>query len=149
MGRKINNKSQDGSPVIDKITGEEEMEEDLIKDLSLAELLEPDTPEIKRIKTLQEKAEEYAPYLLAFEYPIASYYLERTRKLTDKEIINVLRHIKKNIDTSFSCFDNLLEITILASVAETLMDEPLSRHELLLAIDYILWCIDNRSWMGG
>lgn len=151
MGHKTKDKSQDESPVIDKIPGEGEIEEidfEDMKDISLAELLEPDTSEVKRIKTLQEKAEEYAPYLLAFEYPIASYYLEHARKLTDKEIINILRHIKKNIDTSFSCFDDPLEITVIGSVAETLMDEPLSRHELLLTIDYILWCIDNRSWMG-
>lgn len=117
-------------------------------DLSLEKLLEPDTSEIKSIKTLHKKEEEYSSYLLAFEYPIAYYYLEYDRKLTDKEVVKVLRNMKKGIGVNLSCFDDALGATILEALAEALAQKPISKHELVLVIDYILWCIDNRSWMG-
>lgn len=122
-------------------------EDDIITDFSLAELLETDTPEVKNIKTIHEKEDEYVLHLLAFEYSLASHYLENNRKLTDKEVVEILRHIKQNIDTNLSILDDRLETAILQNVKEALIEEPISRHELLLVIDYILWCIDNRSWM--
>jgi hypothetical protein len=153
MGHRIKNKAQDESMVIDKIPENEEVErmnlegENNTSDFSLEKLLQPDTPEIMNIKTLHKKEKEYSAYILAFEYPIAYYYLEYDRKLNDREVVKLLRHIKKNIDVNFSCFDDPLEITILEALEEVLTHKSISKHELLLVIDYILWCIDNRSWM--
>lgn len=154
MAHKIKNKDQDGSLTIDKIPQKKETddvdveeEKDTI-DLSLEELFKSDTPEIKSIKTLHKRETEYAAHLLAFEYPIAYYYIEYDRKLSDKEIVKILRNIKKNINKKFSYFENPVEITILEALEEVLAYKPISKHELLLVIDYILWCIDNRSWMG-
>ena len=153
MGHKADKKVKDDSLFTNKISDNKEVEKANLKkeqdttDLSLERLLEPDTSEIKSIKTLHKK-EEYSPYLFAFEYPIAYYYQEYDRKLTDKEVVKVLRHIKKGIGVNLSCFDDPLGATILEALAEVLTEKPISKHELLLVIDYILWCIDNRSWMG-
>ncbi|WP_370573872.1 hypothetical protein [Methanomethylovorans sp.] len=154
MGHRIKNKTKDEFPVINEIPENKEIgkmdleEEKDMTGFSLEELLEADTSEIKKIKSLHKKEKEYAPYLFAFEYPIAYYYLELNRKLSDKEVVKVLRHIKKDIDVNISCFDDPLGATIVEALAEVLNDKPISKHELLLVIDYILWCIDNRSWMG-
>ena len=44
-----------------------------------------DTPEAKKIKSLQGKEYEYAGYIGMVEYSIARYYYEVDRKITDKD----------------------------------------------------------------
>lgn len=152
MGQKAGKKVKGKSIFTNKTLEDEEAEKSYVEGdinpLSLEKLLEPDTSEIKSLKTLHKKEEKYSPYLLAFEYPVAYYYLEYDRKLTDKEVVKVLRNMKKGIGVNLSCFDGPLGATILEALAEALAEKPISKHELLLVIDYILWCIDNRSWMG-
>ena len=46
-------------------------------EFSLSELLLPDTPEIKEIKSIYEKEYEYSDYLSEIEFAIAAYYYER------------------------------------------------------------------------
>ena len=147
-GKKLKGKSIFTTEVLEDEEAEKSNVENDVNTLSLERLLEPDTSEIKSLKTLHKKEEEYSPYLLAFEYPIAYYYLEYDRKLTDKDVVRVLRNIKKGIGVNLSCFDDPLGATILEALAEALAEKPISKHELVLVIDYILWCIDNRSWMG-
>jgi hypothetical protein len=46
---------------------------------SLSELLVPDTPETKEIKSIYEKEYEYSDYLSEIEITIAAYYYEENR----------------------------------------------------------------------
>jgi hypothetical protein len=116
-------------------------------EFSLSELLVPDTPEIKKIKSLYEKEYEYSDYLGAIEFSIARYYYEDNRKLKDKDVIAVLKNIKQNRDKPISFFEKDLEKEIVESLIEPLEENPLTNHEFTLVLDYILWVIDNRSWL--
>ncbi len=114
---------------------------------SLSELLLPDTPEIKEIKSIYEKEYEYSDYLSEIEFAIAGYYYEENRNLKDKDVISVLKNIKQNRDKPISFFKKDLEIDIIESLIEPLEENPLTDHEFTLVIDYVLWVIENRSWV--
>ena len=116
-------------------------------EFSLSELLLPDTPEIKEIKSIYEKEYEYSDYLSEIEFAIAGYYYEENRNLKDKDVISVLKNIKQNRDKPISFFKKDLEIDIIESLIEPLEENPLTNHEFTLVIDYVLWVIDNRSWV--
>jgi hypothetical protein len=79
---------------------------------SLSELLLPDTPEIKEIKSIYEKEYEYSDYLSEIEFAIAGYYYEENRNLKDKDVISVLKNIKQNRDKPISFFKKDLEIEL-------------------------------------
>lgn len=119
------------------------------EDLSLSEFLVPDTPEIKEIKSIYEKEYEYSEYLSEIEFSIAEYYYKENRKVTDKDVIKALKNIKQNRDKPISFFENALENKIVKSLVEPLEESPLTDHEFTLVLDYVLWVIDNRSWMEG
>ena len=114
---------------------------------SLSELLVPDTQEIKEIKSIYEKEYEYSDYLSEIEITIAAYYYEENRNLKDKDVIAALKNIKQNRDKPISFFKKGLEREIIGSLIETLEENPLTDHEFTLVIDYVLWVIDNRSWI--
>jgi hypothetical protein len=114
---------------------------------SLSELLLPDTPEIKEIKSIYEKEYEYSDYLSEIEITIAAHYYEENRNLKDKDLIAALKNIKQNRDKPISFFKRDLEKEIVGSLIEPLEENPLADHEFTLVIDYILWVIDNRSWI--
>ncbi len=116
--------------------------------VSLSDFLEPDTPEIKQIRSLQDKEEEYSQHLGTIEGGIALYYYEHDNTITDKEVVSVLRNIKMNLEKDGSYFSHPLELFMLGSLADALEKKPITFHEFKLVIDYILWSIDNRSWMG-
>jgi hypothetical protein len=117
------------------------------RDYSLSRYLKSDTPEIKKIKSLQGKEYQYSDYLGTIEYSIARYFYENDRKIKDKDAIAALNNIKNNYDKKISFFKQGLEIEIIENLIELLDDEPISHHEFKLAIDYVLEVIDNRSWM--
>jgi len=114
---------------------------------SLSELLLPDTPEIKEIKSIYEKEYEYSDYLSEIEFAIAGYYYEENRNLKDKDVISILKNIKQNRDKPISFFKKDLEIDIIENLIEPLKESPLTDHEFTLVLDYVLWVIDNRSWV--
>ncbi|HWR25070.1 MAG TPA: hypothetical protein VN278_02440 [Methanosarcina sp.] len=114
---------------------------------SLSELLVPDTPAIKEIKSLYEREYEYSMYLSEIEFAIAEYYYKENRNLKDKDVISALKNIKQNRDKPISFFKRDLEINIIESLIEPLEENPLTNHEFTLVIDYVLWAIDNRSWV--
>lgn len=118
-------------------------------ELSLSEFLLPDTPEIKEIKSIYEREYEYSEYLSEIEFSIADYYYNANRKVTDKDVIRALKNIKKNRDKPVSFFENPLEKEIVKSLVDPLEENPLYDHEFTLVLDYVLWVIDNRSWMEG
>jgi tetratricopeptide (TPR) repeat protein len=116
-------------------------------ELSLSELLVPDTPEVKLIKSIYENEYEYSEYLGEIEYSIAEYYYKENRKVTDKDVIKALKNIKQNRDKPISFFKKALEKEIVKSLVEPLEESPLTDHEFILVLDYVLWVIDNRSWL--
>ncbi|AKB27759.1 hypothetical protein MSSIT_1040 [Methanosarcina siciliae T4/M] len=122
------------------------VEEDL-EDLSLSEFLVPDTPEIKEIKSIYNKEYEYSEYLSEIEFSIADYYYNANRKVTDKDVIRALKNIKENHDKPISFFEKPLEKEIVKSLVEPLKESLLYDHEFTLVLDYVLWSIDNRSWL--
>ena len=115
--------------------------------LSLSEYLEPDTPEILEIKSLYNMEYEYSEYLGTIEYAIADYYYNTNRELKDKDIISELKNIKQNYEKDISFFKSDLEILIVEDLLETLEEFPLTHHEFKLLFEYVLWVIDNRSWV--
>ncbi len=116
-------------------------------DYSLSRYLKPDTPETKKMKSLQGKEYNYSDYLGTIEYSIARYFYENDRKIKDRDAVAALNNIKNNCDKKISFFKQGLEIEIIENLIELLEDEPISSHEFKLAIDYVLEVIDNRSWM--
>lgn len=118
-------------------------------DLSLSEFLVPDTPEIKEIKSIYNKEYEYSEYLSEIEFSIANYYYNENRKVMDKDVIRALKNIKENRDKPISFFEKPLEKEIVKSLVEPLEENLLFDHEFTLVLDYVLWMIENRSWMEG
>ena len=116
-------------------------------EISLSELLVPGTPEIKEIKSIYENEYEYSEYLSEIEFSVADYYYNENRKVTDKDIIKALNNIKQNRDKPISFFEKALEKEIVKSLVEPLEESPLTDHEFTLVLDYVLWVIDNRSWL--
>ncbi len=116
------------------------------EELSLSEYLEPDTPEVLEIKSLENIEHEYSEWLSTIEYTIANYYAEN-RKLRDRNVISALKNIKKNYEKDISVFKNELEKAIVEDLLETLEESPLTQYEFKLVLDHILWVIDNRSWL--
>lgn len=114
---------------------------------TIALYLEPDTPEILEIKSLFNLEYDYSEYLGTIEYAIADYYYDTDRELLDKDIILALKNIKQNYDKDITFFKSDLEKLIVEDLLEVLEDNPLTHHEFKLVIDYVLWVIDNRSWV--
>ena len=116
-------------------------------EISLSELLAPDTPEIKEIKSIYEREYEYNDYLDEIEFAIAAFYNEMNRNLKDKDVTAALKNIKQNRDKPIGFYENELEISIAASLIEPLEEKPLTNHEFTLVFDYVLWAIENMSWI--
>jgi hypothetical protein len=126
---------------------QEESNEVFEDEYSLSELLVPDTPETKEIKSIYEKEYEYSDYLSEIEITIAAHHYTENRNLKDKDVIAALKNIKQNRDKSISFFKKDLEREIVGNLIEPLEENPLTDHEFTLVIDYVLWVIDNRSWI--
>jgi hypothetical protein len=114
---------------------------------SLIQYLKPDTPEIKKIKSLQGKELEYSDYLGTIEYILARYFYENGRTIKDKDAVAALENIRENSDKNISFFEYDLEKEILENLIELLEEESITLHEFELIIDYVLEVIDNRAWM--
>ena len=114
---------------------------------SLFRHLAPDTPEVKKIKSLQGREYEYAEHIGIAEYSIARHFYEADRKIKDKDVVSALKNIKKNGNKNISFFKEGLEKEIVNNLIELLEEKPVTLHELKLVIDYVLEIINNRSWM--
>ena len=114
---------------------------------SLFRHLAPDTPEVKKIKSLQGREYEYAEHIGIAEYSIARHFYEADRKIKDKDAVSALKNIKKNSNKNISFFKEGLEKEIVNNLIELLEEKPVTLHELKLVIDYVLEIINNRSWM--
>lgn len=114
--------------------------------VSLGNLLKEDSNSIKNIKTLFDREGEYADYLGKIEFTIANNFLEN-RNLKDKEVNNAITNIKKNYTQKIGFFETDLEKEIMFGLSVALQEKSITHHELRLVFDYILWSIDNRSWI--
>jgi hypothetical protein len=114
--------------------------------MPLGDLLKEDNDSIKKIKTLFNREGDYENYLGEIEFTIANCFLEN-RKLKDNDVKNIIKNIKKNYTKTIDFFENELEKEIMLKLSIVLQEESITHHELNLIFDYVLWCIDNRSWM--
>ena len=113
--------------------------------IPIKNLLLEDNPEIKKLKTIHKREVEYARILGPIESGIACYYLDNPH-ITDYDVKQALKKFKDNYDNPLDKDDALLaRIQEAASIGLQL--KRLTKHELFLVIDYIIWCIDNRSWV--
>jgi len=113
----------------------------------LSRNLVPDTPEVKRIKSLQGREYEYAEYIGIVEYSIARYFCEIDRKIKDRDAVSALKNIRKNFNKDIAFFKPGLEREIVKNLIEVLEEKPITQHELKLVMDYVLDVIENRAWM--
>lgn len=125
-------------------TGDRSIKED---EDSLFRHLIPDTPEVKKIRSLQGREYEYAELIGIVEYSIARYFYEVDRKIKDRDAVSALKNIKRNCNKNVSYFKQDFEKEIVKDLIELLEEKQVTHHELKLAIDYVLEVIDNRSWM--
>ncbi|MDY0388782.1 MAG: hypothetical protein RBT65_16995 [Methanolobus sp.] len=116
-------------------------------EVTIAEILLP-TPEIlMTTDTLEGKEEEYSYYIGTLEHTIATYYYFQDKKLTDKKVIKILKHLRSNLDKTHDFYEDALELELFKKIVDVICDEPITTHEFLLVIDYILMSIDNRLWI--
>jgi len=112
----------------------------------LNELLLEDNEKVKELKTLYKKEGEYAGILGPIEYAIAQTYLNN-RKLKDKEVVKALKNIKSNYLQEMSYFREPIEQEIMLASSIALRKRKITKREYRLAISYVLWAIDNRSYL--
>ncbi len=122
--------------------------EELIKDfVPLNNLLLEDNDEIKKLKSLFKKEGEYGFFLGSIEIPIKSYY-QFNKGITDKDVVKMLENIKSNYDKDVRFFNKELEQMIMCMLSMSLRAKKITCHELMLIIDYLLWSISNREYLG-
>ena len=81
-------------------------------DVLISTLLKEDDPLIsENLKSIIDKEEKYAPFLYAIEESVAHEYLQNN-KLKDKEIIDYLKFLLKNINSSIESFNSDFESTV-------------------------------------
>jgi len=117
------------------------------KFIPLNRLLLEDSEEVKRIKSLKQREEEYAYLLGPIEHTIASYY-SGNRKLRDKDVEKILKNLRSNYSQNSDFFKEPLEKEIISQLSLALQDTETMHRELYLSISYIIWSIDNRAWTG-
>lgn len=99
------------------------------------------------LKDIFQKEEEYAMFLYAIEESVTAEYYDN-KKLKDKEVIKYLNNFLKNLDESFNFFSLEFEKHLYLNILDALEEKKITKHELKLCIRYILWSIDNRSWLN-
>lgn len=122
-------------------------DQEFIQFIPLKKLLMEDNEEVKKIKTIYKREEEYANILGPIEIAIAGFYLEN-RKLKDKSIVKAIKNIKSNYYKELEYFEKPIEKVIMIASSAALQKRKKTRHEFLLVLSYILWSIDNRRWLG-
>ncbi|MCD4806850.1 MAG: hypothetical protein K8R13_04655 [Methanococcoides sp.] len=115
---------------------------------SLLDILEPDNEEILKLKSLEDKEDEFSLHYGMFEQTIAYYYNEENGTITDKEVIKVLKDIRSNLGKKMNYFKHPLAESLIENTVEIGNEEAITVHEFNLVIDYMVKSIDNRSWMA-
>ncbi|MFT4344118.1 MAG: hypothetical protein ACMXYE_05225 [Candidatus Woesearchaeota archaeon] len=119
------------------------------KKVLLKDKLKKDSPIItENLKDICQREEEYAMFLYVIEKCV-TYEYYYNKKLTDKEVIHYLNNFIKNIDQAIDFFETDFEVHLYLNLLEALNKKKITKHELKLCIRYILWSIDNRSWLNS
>ena len=115
----------------------------------LGELLLEDNEEIKELKSLYQREEEYLGFLGPIESFIAHFYLDEP-KLKDVDVIKSLRNVRSNYNKGLEFFKSDFERELLGIISFTLQNarKKITRHEFFLVLGHILWSLDNRKWVG-
>ncbi|MBI2653088.1 hypothetical protein HYX00_06485 [Candidatus Woesearchaeota archaeon] len=113
----------------------------------LNKLLLEDNEEIKKIKTLQKREEEYAYILGPIEHTIALHYSDN-RKIKDRDVVKMLKNLRSNYSQNLDFFKEPLEKEIIIQLSFALQETETMHREIYLSISYIIWSIDNRTWTG-
>lgn len=124
----------------------------------------------KKPETLDElEIENYSHILYPIEFAIASHYIENpgtTDNILLKELTSFVRiysdgqsnvesNIMKKAKTANVADPNLrstairnhLTITLKQAAIQGLQKGPITREEFLLCLMYVMYCINNRSWI--
>ncbi|MEA3514962.1 MAG: hypothetical protein U9R34_05780 [Nanoarchaeota archaeon] len=113
----------------------------------IIDLLKPDSKIVaENLKTILDKEQEYAEFLFAIENCVLDEFLNN-RSIKDKEIIHYLKHFLDNLDKDEDYFESHFEANLYENLIEILNERKITKHELVLCIKYLLWSIDNRSWL--
>ena len=137
--------------------------------LYLKSLLLPDTDKIKKKMETHEDLpiEKYSHILSQIEFSIASCYSENISGLTDKKTLAVLESLsslktkttqtysytysesqtKKSKNTKTATIYRGLKNSICDAAIEALRKRPVTQHEFELCLRFIMYSIDNRSWV--
>lgn len=113
----------------------------------LGNLLLEDDEKVKKLKTIYKREMEYASILGPVEQAIADFYFEN-RKIKDSDVVRIVKRIKSGYNNDLESFNHPLEREIMINLSYSLQRKKVTKHELILVLKYILWCIDNRKWMG-
>ncbi len=114
---------------------------------NLGKLLKKDNKQAMDIKSLLDKESRYGYFLGAIEYALGEAYLEN-RRFRDKEAIALVKNVRQHYLEDVAFFKTDTEKIILERLSDELRRDRITHHELKLAFDYILWSIDNRSWLN-
>ena len=125
----------------------DDIADDELEFINLKKLLKEDNPEITKVNSLLYSEDEYADFLGPIELIVAEHYL-RDRKLTDKDVEKVFKNIKKNYAEDIDFFEEEIDKDIMFELSCNLQENrKITHHELKLIFNYLLYCIDNRTWM--
>lgn len=110
--------------------------------------LKPDSKIVlDNLKTILDKEQEYADFLYVIERCVLDEFLNN-KSIKDKEIIHYLKHFLENLDKDEDYFESHFEVNLYRDIIEILNERKITKHELVLCIKYLLWSIDNRSWLN-
>ena len=115
--------------------------------MNLNKILKKDTAKIKELKSLLNSEYKYRFILGAIEYSFGEAYLEN-KYFSDADAVSIIKNLKINYMQDISLFRKEIEQTIIERLIKEIKRTKITHHELLLAFDYILWAIDNRSWLN-
>ena len=114
--------------------------------IPIKELLVAETSETKKLKTIYLREEEYAYLLAPVESVIVEYYLDNP-KTTDRQVARALNKFHKKPFKECNPDKKPLEYGIQYALSAGLQEQATTQNELKVVIEYLLWSIDNRSWM--
>jgi len=113
--------------------------------ISIDTLLLKDEPENK-INSISIDDSKFKPQIMAIEYAIAESFFEE-QKYNDKDIEKRIKNLQKNYAKGIDFFESDLEKDILKELSYAIQRDKITSYELKLAFDYVLYCIDNRTWV--
>ena len=130
---------------------------------ALKSLLLPDTDKVKKMKTYEDlPINKYSHILSQLEFSIASCYSE-TPRLTDEKVFAVLESLLTDLNTDLHPLEYskptrkpkartaagspALKNLICEAAISAITEKPVTQHEFGLCLQFIMYSIDNRSWV--